>query len=56
MRKLIFTIVIALNIMSCQTSEKIEDIVVIGGGLMGSSTAWELSKYGENCKRNRETN
>jgi len=48
MRKLIFTIVIALNIMSCQTSEKIEDIVVIGGGLMGSSTAWELSKYGEN--------
>jgi len=24
-----------------------EDIVVIGGGLMGSSTAWELSKYGE---------
>jgi glycine/D-amino acid oxidase-like deaminating enzyme len=48
MRKLIFTIVIAVNIMSCQTSEKIEDIVVIGGGLMGSSTAWELSKYGEN--------
>jgi len=34
--------------MSCQTSEKIEDIVVIGGGLMGSSAAWELSKYGEN--------
>ena len=24
------------------------DIVVIGGGLMGSSTAWELSKYGQN--------
>ena len=48
MIKLIFAIVIALNIMSCQTSAKIEDIVVIGGGLMGSSTAWELSKYGEN--------
>lgn len=34
--------------MSCQNSENIEDIIVIGGGLMGSSTAWELSKYGQN--------
>tara|TARA_B100000989_G_scaffold287257_1_gene256717 strand:+ start:3476 stop:4762 length:1287 start_codon:yes stop_codon:yes gene_type:complete len=24
-----------------------ENIIVIGGGLIGSSTAWELSKYGE---------
>ena len=27
-------------------SNQIEDIVVIGGGLMGSSSAWELSKNG----------
>lgn len=48
MRNLILISVIALNIISCQNSENIEDIVVIGGGLMGSSTAWELSKYGQN--------
>ena len=48
MRNLILISIIALHLISCQTSEKIEDIVVIGGGLMGSSTAWELSKYGQN--------
>ena len=48
MRNLFLITVIALNLISCQTSEKIEDIVVIGGGLMGSSTAWELSKYEQN--------
>lgn len=48
MRNLILISVIVLNLVSCQTPEKIEDIVVIGGGLMGSSTAWELSKYGQN--------
>lgn len=48
MRNLILISVIALSLISCQNSENIEDIVVIGGGLMGSSTAWELSKYGEN--------
>jgi glycine/D-amino acid oxidase-like deaminating enzyme len=48
MRYLILILFIVLNLISCQTSEKIEDIVVIGGGLMGSSTAWELSKYGQN--------
>ena len=48
MRNKIITITIVFNILSCQTSEKIEDIVIIGGGLMGSATAWELSKYGQN--------
>lgn len=37
----------SLIISSCQN--KIEqDIVVIGGGLMGSATAWELSKHRQN--------
>jgi len=48
MRNLILISVFILNLMSCQNSENIEDIIVIGGGLMGSSTAWELSKYGQN--------
>lgn len=48
MRNLILISVIVLNLISCQSSEEIEDCVVIGGGLMGSSTAWELSKYGQN--------
>jgi len=48
MRNLVLISVIVLHLISCQTSERIEEIVVIGGGLMGSSTAWELSKYGQN--------
>ena len=42
---------IALVLMvfiTCQNHQAIEEVVVIGGGLMGSSTAWELSKYGQN--------
>ncbi|NNL16517.1 MAG: FAD-binding oxidoreductase [Flavobacteriaceae bacterium] len=39
---------IALTLISCSSKEELEDVVVIGGGLMGSSTAWELTKYGQN--------
>ena len=49
MKNLIVLLAIALTLISCGTEEKIEeDVVVIGGGLMGSSTAWELSKNGQN--------
>ena len=48
MKRLILLLTVILSLVSCSTEEKIEDIVVIGGGLMGSSTAWELSKYGQN--------
>ena len=48
MKRLILLLTVILTLVSCSTEEKIEDIVVIGGGLMGSSTAWELSKYGQN--------
>lgn len=47
MKNLLLIIYISLLTISCQKSEEIEDVVVIGGGLMGSSTAWELSKYGK---------
>ncbi|MBT8260944.1 MAG: FAD-binding oxidoreductase [Bacteroidia bacterium] len=48
MKKLIVLLTIVLTLISCGTEEKIEDVVIIGGGLMGSSTAWELSKNGQN--------
>jgi glycine/D-amino acid oxidase-like deaminating enzyme len=47
MNRLLFITLITASLISCQTPEKIENIVVIGGGLMGSATGWELSKYGE---------
>jgi len=34
-------------LLSCQSPANMYDVVVIGGGLMGSSTAWEVSKNGE---------
>jgi len=37
----------SLVISSCQNNIE-QDIVVIGGGLMGSAAAWELSKHGQN--------
>lgn len=48
MKKLVVLLAIVLTLKSCGTEEKIEDVVIIGGGLMGSSTAWELSKNGQN--------
>ena len=48
MKQIIIVFALAICMVSCQKTEQIENIVVIGGGLIGSSTAWELSKYGEN--------
>lgn len=47
MRNLFLLFVFNFCIMACQKPKQVENIVVIGGGLIGSSTAWELSKYGE---------
>lgn len=43
--KQLFILLISILIYSCQVKE-VQDIVVIGGGLMGSSAAWQLSKEG----------
>ena len=48
MKKIIIVIYTSMSIISCDTKGKIEEIVVIGGGLMGSSTAWQLSKSKQN--------
>ena len=47
MKQILLTSLLLIGLISCQNSAKIEDIVIIGGGLMGSSTGWELSKSGE---------
>lgn len=40
---------LSVLLLACQEEKKtaIHDIVIIGGGLMGSSTAWHLSKEGQ---------
>jgi len=44
MKKLFILFLLIGSILSCENpSTEIQDIVVIGGGLMGSSTAWQLS-------------
>ena len=48
MKYRILLLTVILTLTSCATEDKIEDVVVIGGGLMGSSTAWELSKNSQN--------
>ncbi len=46
MKKIFFFLFLLTLSLSCQ-EEKIHEVIVIGGGLMGSSTAWHLSNYGE---------
>lgn len=48
MKNLLPLLLFSILFINCQPTEKIEEIVVIGGGLMGSTTAWQLSNYGEN--------
>jgi len=47
MKNLLPLLLFSILFIQCQSTEKIEEIVVIGGGLMGSTTAWQLSNYGE---------
>lgn len=47
MKNIFLLFVFAICIMACQKPKQVEKTIVIGGGLIGSSTAWELSKYGE---------
>lgn len=43
-----FAVILISAIFTSCMQKDIKDIVVIGGGLMGSSTAWHLSNQGEN--------
>ena len=40
-------LLIVLLFWGCQKPKSIENIVVIGGGLMGSAAAWQLARQGE---------
>ena len=40
-------IALLIFLISCESRTNTHDIVIIGGGLMGSATGWELSKSGE---------
>ena len=47
MKNICLLFVFTICIMACQKPKQVENIIVIGGGLIGSSTAWELSKCGQ---------
>jgi glycine/D-amino acid oxidase-like deaminating enzyme len=47
MKQILIISILLISLISCQNSTKIEDVVIIGGGLLGSSTGWELSKSDE---------
>ena len=47
MKDLLPLLLFSFLFITCKSTEKIKDIVIIGGGLMGSTTAWQLSNYGE---------
>jgi len=47
MNRILFFFSLFLLLLSCENPTEIKEIVIIGGGLMGSSTGWELSKNGE---------
>jgi hypothetical protein len=46
MQKTLTVFLISLLLTSCMENQKTEEIIIIGGGLMGSATAWELSAAG----------
>ena len=47
MKNIVILLLLSNSFLSCYKTSTMENIIVIGGGLIGSSTAWELSKYGE---------
>jgi glycine/D-amino acid oxidase-like deaminating enzyme len=49
MKNTLFILLSLFVFFSCESKKEdpIQDIIVIGGGLVGSSTAWQLSNYGE---------
>jgi glycine/D-amino acid oxidase-like deaminating enzyme len=46
MNRVLIIVGLFISLISCESPTKIQDFVVIGGGLMGSSAGWQLSKNG----------
>ena len=46
MNRVLIIVGLFTSLISCERPTKIQDVVVIGGGLMGSSAGWQLSKNG----------
>ena len=46
MNRVLIIVGLFISLISCESPTKIQDVVVIGGGLMGSSAGWQLSKNG----------
>jgi len=46
MNRVLIIVGLFTSLISCESPTKIQDVVVIGGGLMGSSAGWQLSKNG----------
>ena len=46
MNRVLIIVGLFISLISCESPTKTQDFVVIGGGLMGSSAGWQLSKNG----------
>ncbi len=46
MNRVLIIVGLFTSLISCESPTKIQYFVVIGGGLMGSSAGWQLSKNG----------
>ena len=43
----IFSFILFLSFLGCTSEPELQEVVIIGGGLMGSSTGWQLANAGE---------
>lgn len=47
MNRALVIALLSIGLVACKGPSNIEEVVIIGGGLMGSATGWQLSKQGK---------